>query len=140
MRTLRHALLLAAVLATAAPAMAAETLYDSLGGQAGIAAIVRIALEIHVNDPRLAADLDNINLDRLRPRVAEQLCALTGGPCTYRGRPMGAAHAGLVITQAKFNAFAEGTQAAMGQLGIPYRTQNRLMALLAPMQRDIVNH
>ncbi len=64
---------------------------------------------------------------------------LADGPCTYRGRPMLAAHAGLETTQAKFNAVAEGMQAAMAQAGVPYWTQNRMMARLAPLQRDIVN-
>ena len=51
---------------------------------------------------------------------------------------MAASHKGLHLNQAKFNAVAEDLQTAMEQAGIPYWTQNRLMALLAPMQRDIV--
>ena len=51
---------------------------------------------------------------------------------------MAAAHQGLDLSRAKFNAVAEDLQTAMRQIGIPYWTQNRLMALLAPMQRDIV--
>ncbi len=144
MVTLRQALLLAALTAAAvvlaaAPAWAADTLFDSLGGQPGIAAIARNAVAIYTNDLRVRADFDNINPDRLRSRLADYLCQLAGGPCAYRGRSMLAAHAGLETTQAKFNAVAEGLQAAMEQAGIPYWTQNRLMALLAPMQRDIVN-
>jgi len=42
------------------------------------------------------------------------------------------------VTRAKFNAVAEDLQTAMERTGLPYWTQNRLMALLAPMQRDIV--
>jgi len=84
------------------------------------------------------AGFDNINLDRLTTRLTEHVCKITNGPCVYHGRSMQASHAGLDLSQAKFNAVAEDFQTAMEQSGIPYRTQNRLMALLAPMQREIV--
>ena len=138
MSALRPALLVAALLLPAG-GVRADTLYDRLGGQAGIAAIAANAVALYTTDPRIAADFDNINPDRLRARLADQLCQLAGGPCVYRGRSMAASHAGLATTQAKFNAVAEDLQTAMQQAGVPYWTQNRLMALLAPMQRDIVN-
>lgn len=138
-RPARDALLLLLVLAAPAPpAAAADTLYDQLGGQPGVARIVQNAVELYMTDDRIKADFDNINPDRLRSRLTDQICQLTGGPCIYRGRPMSAAHAGLDTSQAKFNAVAEDMQTAMEQAGVPYWTQNRLMALLAPMQRDIV--
>lgn len=138
-RLTRGILLLLLVLAAPAlPAVAADTLYDRLGGQPGVARIVRDAVALWLVDDRIKADFDNINLDRLRSRLVDQICQLAGGPCVYRGRPMGASHAGLETSQAKFNAVAEDMQTAMEQADVPYRTQNRLMALLAPMQRDIV--
>ena len=139
MAFLRQALLLAVFMAAAAVPGRADTLYDSLGGQAGVAAIARDTVALIMADDRIKADFDNINLDRLRSRLRDQICQLAGGPCIYRGRSMAASHAGLQTTQAKFNAVAEDLQAAMDQAGVPYWTQNRLMALLAPMQRDIVN-
>lgn len=133
------ALLMLLAIAPPVPARAADTLYDRLGGQAGIAMISSNAVALYMTDTRIKADFDNINPDRLRSRLADLLCQLAGGPCTYLGRSMAASHAGLDITQAKFNAVAEGMQTAMEQAGVSYWTQNRMMALLAPMQRDIVN-
>ena len=48
------------------------------------------------------------------------------------------AHADLKITRADFNALVEVLQQAMREAGIPSATQNRLLALLAPMHREIV--
>lgn len=138
MARLHLALLMLAVAPAAVPARA-DTLYDRLGGQAGVAMISRNAVALYTTDARIKADFDNTNLERLRSHLADQLCQLTGGPCIYRGRSMAASHAGLEMTQAKFNAVAEGMQTAMEQAGVSYWTQNRMMALLAPMQRDIVN-
>lgn len=120
------------------PAIAQETLYQQLGGEPGVSRIVKAAVALYVTDDRIKADFDNINLDRLTTRLTEHVCKITNGPCVYHGRSMQASHAGLDLSQAKFNAVAEDFQTAMEQSGIPYRTQNRLMALLAPMQREIV--
>jgi hemoglobin len=120
------------------PALADDTLYDRLGGRGGITRFVDIAYTIILADDRIKADFDNINPDHIKPRVADFICKLAGGPCIYKGRSMAAAHEGLGLTRAKFNALAEDLQAGMQQAGVPYWTQNRLMALLAPMQRDIV--
>ena len=119
-------------------AFAGETLYQQLGGHAGVSRIVYESVTLFLVDDRIKADFDNINLDRLRTRLTDQICQLTGGPCVYHGRSMKAAHAGLDLNQAKFNALAEDVQTAMDNVGISYWTQNRLMALLAPMQRDVV--
>ncbi|HQT75937.1 MAG TPA: group 1 truncated hemoglobin [Rhodopila sp.] len=130
--------LTAMITALARPAIADATLYDQLGGQAGLTTIVRHMVDLVTTDPRTKDDFDNINLDRLRGRIRDFLCHVADGPCIYKGRPMAAAHEGLDLTQAKFNAVAEDLQTAMEQVGIPYRTQNRLMARLAPLERNIV--
>jgi hemoglobin len=120
------------------PAMADEALFQRLGGQDGIARIVEGTVNLWLADERVKDDFDNINLTRLKKRLVDQICQLAGGPCVYRGRSMAASHNGLNLTQMKFNAVAEDLLSAMDQQGVPYWTQNRLMALLAPMQRDIV--
>jgi hemoglobin len=120
------------------PAFAEKTLYQRLGGQPGVTQIVHESVALWLADDRVKDDFDNINLDRLRSRLADQICQLANGPCVYHGHSMKASHVGLELNQAKFNAVAEDVQTAMEHVGIPYWTQNQLMALLAPMQRDIV--
>ena len=44
----------------------------------------------------------------------------------------------LGITTLQFNALTEDLQLALDRNGIPYRVQNRLLAKLAPMQREVV--
>jgi hemoglobin len=51
---------------------------------------------------------------------------------------MRTAHVKLNINNAEFNALAEDLYISLGQAGVPYRLQNKLMALLAPMQHEIV--
>jgi hemoglobin len=123
---------------TLGSAHADDSLYRKLGGKDGITAIVTDAYTIILADPRIKDDFDNISRDYLTRRLSELLCTLSGGPCVYHGRGMGAAHEGLSLTRAKFNAVAEDLQSAMDQHDVPYWTQNKLMALLAPMEHQIV--
>jgi hemoglobin len=121
-----------------APRPAAAALFDDLGGASGMERIVDDTVSTFLADPRVRDDFDNINPDRLRTRLRLFLCQIADGPCHYPGRDMHAAHQGLELTQAKFNAVAEDLQRAMAQVGIGYWTQNRLLARLAPLQRQIV--
>ncbi len=131
--------IIALLLAGATPTRAdSPTLYDELGGKEGIAKFVGYAIDAYAADPRLSAQFDNINFDWLKQRISLQFCQLTGGPCKYPGRDMTAAHKGLHIGAAEFNAVVEDLQGAMDKAGVPFRTQNRLLALLAPMKKQIV--
>ena len=51
---------------------------------------------------------------------------------------MDESHRKFGITNGDFNALVEDLQTAMNHADVPFGTQNRLLALLAPMQRDIV--
>lgn len=117
---------------------AGDALYRDLGETAGIAKIIDAAMDNFLTDPRIKDEFDNINIERLKGRLVDHFCVISGGPCRYAGRDMHAAHKGLHLNQASFNALAENVQFAMDKVGIPFRTQNRLMALLAAMQRDVV--
>jgi hemoglobin len=64
---------------------------------------------------------------------------VSGGSCVYEGETMKNSHAEMKIRKADFNALVEVLQQSMDRQGIPFSVQNRLLARLAPMHRDIVN-
>ena len=130
------ALALAAVL-LAAPARAG-TLYDDLGGRAGLQRIADGMLQRALSDPRIKDKFNDADIERLQGLLMLEFCKLTGGPCSYPGRNMKTAHADLNLAPRHFNAIVEDLQDSMQAEGVPFRTQNRLLALLAPMHRDIV--
>lgn len=121
-----------------APPARAETLYDALGGQPNLVRIVDSLLRRSLADDRIKHTFDDTNVERLKGLLVAQLCELSGGPCVYRGRDMRKSHAGLHLTTAHFNAMVENLQAAMDENDVPFRTQNRLLALLAPMLPDTI--
>ena len=52
---------------------------------------------------------------------------------------MKTAHRDIDVARGDFNALVEVLQASMDAQGVPFSTQNQLLARLAPMHRDIVN-
>ena len=118
--------------------LAGQAMFNAFHGRDGISRIVDSLVDRSVADPRISEIFKNQDLVRLRRTPKEQVCFLLGGGCDYSGRDMKAAHKDMGIQDADFNALVENLQWAMDKEGVPFRDQNRLLALLAPMHRDIV--
>ena len=126
-------------LAVLAPAHAADdATYRGLGGEQGLKKIVATLVTLIQADARIKESFADTDMKKLALRLEEQFCVLSGGPCVYKGDPMVETHAGLKVTNAQFNALAEDLQIAMERQGVPSHVQNKLVAKLAPMQREIV--
>ncbi len=135
---MKKILALSLLILAASPAVAQDTLFADLGGQAGIDRIVEASVDNYLADPRISKIFDESNMDRVRAQFKVQFCQIAGGPCEYKGHGMAEAHKGLRLTNADFNAVVEDLQAAMDKVGVPFAVQNRFLARLAPMQRHVV--
>jgi hemoglobin len=135
---LTRLLALSALMLTSAAARADKTLYESMGGEPALRAALDHFADLVVADDRINFTFAEANMAKFKQLLFEQLCNVSGGPCKYTGRDMRTAHAKLNINNAEFNALAEDLYISLGHAGIPYRLQNKLMALLAPMQHEIV--
>jgi hemoglobin len=115
-----------------------SNLFDRMGGAPVLHAAVDRFTDIILADDRINFTFAEADLNKFKQLLYDQLCSLSGGPCRYGGRTMAESHAKLDITTAEFNALAEDLYIALKRSGVPYRLQNKLMALLAPLKRDIV--
>ena len=122
----------------AAPAAAEDTLYADMGGKPGIDRMVDEVEKVYLADPRIKDVFEESNLERLNGMLKDHFCMVAGGPCTYTGHSMEAAHKGLHLKNMDFNALVEDLQVAMDKCDIPFATQNRFLARLAPMQHQVV--
>ena len=126
-------------LALAMPAFAADDpLFAEMGSQPGIDRLSDTAVDKYLADDRIKAIFDQSNMDRIRAEFKVQFCQVAGGPCIYKGHDMAAAHKGLHLTNADFNAVLEDLQSAMDTCSIPFAVQNRFLARLAPYQHQVV--
>jgi hemoglobin len=130
--------LLCAGLAGPGVARADDSVYQAFGGQPGMFKLVDIFVANLLADPRIKDKFEHANIPRLKIELEQQFCALTGGPCKYTGKDMTTAHKGMELHDWQFNALAEDLQYAMNSQGIPFRTQNHLLAPLAAMEKQVV--
>lgn len=126
------------LLALAGSAHAGPTLFEQIGGESRMRAVVEDFVTIMESDDRINFTFANSDLAKFKQLLYEQLCELTKGPCQYTGRDMRSSHEKLNVDDAMFNALAEDLYIAFERQHVPYRLQNRVVAMLAPMQRDIV--
>lgn len=115
-----------------------EALYAAFNGGVGVARIVDDFVARSVADPRISDIFAAHDPIRFRRTLNEQFCFILGGPCDYSGRDMKSSHADLGLRSADMGALVENLQAAMTAEGVPFRVQNRFLAKLAPMRRDVV--
>jgi hemoglobin len=127
-----------AMLLLCLPVHAEEPLFFRMGGEAKLKAAVDELVVVMLADERINFVFAQTELTRFKHLLYTQLCELAGGPCIYDGRDMRTAHAKLPITNAHFNALTEDLYIAFDRVGVSYALQNQMIALLAPMQRDIV--
>ncbi|MDP1739629.1 MAG: group 1 truncated hemoglobin [Polaromonas sp.] len=115
-----------------------DQLYKAFGEKAGLVTLMDDFMVRLLADPRTGPHFKPANQDRVKEQLVDQLCSLSGGPCVYKGADMKSAHANLDIKKSDFNALVEVLQQSMDAKGIPFRTQNQMLALLAPMHRDTI--
>ena len=118
--------------------MPSKSLYDRLGGQPAIVAVVDDFVANVAADSRINARFANADIPRLKRLLVEQICQGTGGPCKYTGRDMRSSHRGMNVTDAQFNALVEDLVKTLDKFKVPATEKGELLAILGPMKSDIV--
>jgi hemoglobin len=111
--------------------------YKQFGEEAGLIKLMDVFMVKLLEDPRMRPFFENSDQAKVKKHLVEQFCVILGGSCNYSGRDMKTTHASMNINRANFNALVEDLQWAMNKQGIPFRAQNKLLAKLAPMHREI---
>jgi hemoglobin len=128
---------------TAILAQKQPSLYDNLGGEKAITAVVdefvaRVAADNRINAFFKQTASDPKRLASFKAKLVDQICEASGGPCKYKGKSMKAAHAGMGISGADFGALAEDLVGALDKFMVKEADKNTLLGVLGPMKSDIV--
>jgi hemoglobin len=122
-----------------APAPAAgKTLFERLGGQPGVDAILEENFKIIQADPRIKARFDTVDVPGLRKTLGVLVCQATKGPCKYDGKSVAESHKGLDIKPAEFDAFAEDFGKALDARGVQKPEKDELFAIFGPLKAEVV--
>ena len=136
---------------------AKKSLFDRLGGDKGIDAIVEDWINRAMADPRVnwrrsGVQQGGISFRRgrsvewkgdaqavanMKKHIAQFIKLSTGGPAKYEGRPMKDAHANMRITNANFDAAVGDLKASLDKLGVPTEEQKELLAIVESTREQI---
>src|SRR5687767_2681012 len=81
-----------------------KSLYDRLGGQPAIEAVVNDFAGRVLADTRINKKFAKSDAPRLVKNLTDFVCNATGGPCEYKGLNMKQSHKKMGVTQGEFNA------------------------------------
>ena len=112
---------------------------EQFGGEPGLTKLMDTFMAGLLADAKMGPFFANSDQVRVKRQLVEQFCVILGGDCTYTGRDMKTSHAGLGIERADFNRLVEVLQVAMNEHDVPFTAQNKLLAKLAPMHREMVS-
>jgi len=124
--------------------MQTASLYERLGGTAGINALVQDIVALHMENPVIRA--------RFRPYLdtpdkleitKKHLCAFleagSGGKAQYTGRDMAQTHRGMNINEAEYMAATDDILAALRKHKIDEQAQKDVLAIAYSLKDEILH-
>jgi hemoglobin len=114
------------------------SLYEQLGGEPGIEAIVDDFYDRVIADDLLGAWFTAVDHARLRVHLRAFLAVSLGGPEGYTGRSMRQAHGGLSITQHAFETLLVRFTDALAAAGVEDSVTANVVALVATLRPVVV--
>ena len=115
-----------------------QSLYDRLGGQAAISAVVDDFVGNVAADARINRRFAGTDIPHLKASLVDQICAASGGPCTYGGPDMKTAHKGMRIRDNEWDALVEDLVKSLDKFKVPAQEKNELLTALGGMKPQIV--
>ena len=140
-----------------AQAEAKLALFDRLGGEKGLAAIIDDFVPRALADPRVNWQRRDVkrgglfrrsqeawnpnpdNVATLKKHLVQFLALTTGGPAQYDGKEIKSGHDDMRITNPEFDAVIGDLKATLDKLQIPNREQKELLAIIESTRPQIVS-
>jgi len=118
-----------------------KTLYERLGGQDAISAVVDELFARKVADKQLGRFFVGHGTDakkRIKQDVANFLCMATGGPQFYTGRDMKTIHTGLNMTDSDWQIATQLIIEVLAKFNAPPKEKEEVLAAVSSLKKDIV--
>lgn len=115
------------------------SLYDTIGGEPALTAVVDDFYVRVLADPELAGFFAGTNMTKLKGRQVEYFAQTLGGPRVYSGPTMRQAHQGRGIGQLHFNLVAGHLIDALNAAGVSDDQVKQIVSAIAPLADDIVS-
>jgi hemoglobin len=122
----------------------ARSLYDRVGGEKAIRAVVDDFVAAAAPDPKVdfmrggKFHASDAWVATLKGHLVAMLGNAFGGPQKYTGRTMKVSHQGMGITTAQFNALAGHLKATLEKHKVPKAEIDEIMTIAASTAPDII--
>ncbi|MBL1141497.1 MAG: group 1 truncated hemoglobin [Proteobacteria bacterium] len=117
-------------------------MYNRLGGYDALAAVVddlmgRLAADQQVG--RVLEHIPDSRFHHVRQMMVDFLCAATGGPCKYVGKPMVETHKGMGLTENDWKLTVSHLKATLNKFSVPNNEQQEVINTIAGLKGSIVD-
>jgi hemoglobin len=136
-----------------------KSLYERLGGEQGLNAIVDDWVARSLADPRVNWERKGVkrggvlgiggkkaewspsgeNVTNLKKHLVQFLALATAGPAKYEGRDMKEVHKGMKINNAEFDASIGDLKATLDKLHIPTDEQKELLSIIESTRPQVAD-
>jgi hemoglobin len=120
------------------------TLWDRLGGKAKVTRIVDDFIKVAVQDPKVnftrggKHQLSEAELIQFKKELVEFISSASGGPLTYTGKKIKAAHKGMHITNAEFEAAVADLKKVLQDNDVKKAEIDEVVGAVESTRKDIV--
>lgn len=115
-----------------------KSLFERLGGNAGITAITSDLVDNHFTNAAIANRFADSDVPAMKNAAATFMIAGTGGENIYKGKDMLSAHKGMNISATEFMAVLDDALAALKKNSVAQREQEEVLFILYSMRSDVV--
>ncbi|WAL64417.1 group 1 truncated hemoglobin [Amycolatopsis cynarae] len=115
------------------------SIYEQIGGQEALIAVVDDFYERVLADPELAVFFTGSNMSRLKGKQVEFFAAALGGPEPYTGLSMKDVHRGRGIGRHEFDLVAKYLTESLIAAGVPQDLVDAIIGAVAPLSSEIVS-
>jgi hemoglobin len=121
-----------------------NSLYERLGGAAGIATLVDDIVEAHMTNPTIKARFlpyreDRVTLAKVKHHTCNFFGAGSGGPEQYSGRSMPDTHRGMNISEQEYMAAVDDILGTLGKHKIDDQSRSDVLAIVYSLKDQIVH-
>ena len=115
------------------------TLYQRLGGADGMARLVDDVVAAHLANPLIKTRYEQIkDMAHVKQLSREFFTAGSGGPSSYTGKGMLAAHKGMNVSEQEFLAVIDDIVGAMSKNNIADDAKKDVLAILYSLKGEII--
>lgn len=115
-----------------------KSLYERLGGEDAIAAVVDEFYDRVMSDEQVAGYFSDVDMQKQRTHQAQFISSVTGGPVEYSGGEMETVHTDMGITPTDFQAIATHLDDALVEFDVGESDRQAVLEEIASYQDAIV--